>query len=139
MKFDYDFFSSEFDDDIDEEDELEIIASLMEGHEPPGDVVSIVNPKRMLQVFKAIKSIEKAVRADNPEAKINCELHMPNNDGFGSVSIEGTGVVIRRVKEVASALELADNLDAYPLENGNVHIDIGFYDLTVPIGFSESE
>ena len=28
LKFDYDFFSSEFDDDIDEEDELEIIALL---------------------------------------------------------------------------------------------------------------
>lgn len=93
---------------------------------------SILDYDRLMEFGRAIKLVEKAVKASHPAAKVTFEYGQPF-DEFASVTIEGKGIEIKDVKSFFKALNISDNFDVYPLANGGVRIDLGFYGMTTHV------
>ena len=120
----------------DEEDVLDFEAdaefmALAEEIEYEESKIAMVSPTRTQQFHLAYKIIEHMVK-DMPGVKLTSKEHEPYKS-CGCITIEAKSVVFTDIEMFQTAAKLSNTVDIYPLVNGNLRIEFGFTDLTVPI------
>ena len=114
-----------------EEDWLAALAQLHRS------TVRVVNPPRYRQVMTTLRILQDAAR------ETGASLHFePMEDlGCASISMEAAEFVFRAPflhAFTAAALLWADNLEVYPLENGELRLSLMFYRVFLPLPGGES-
>ena len=102
---------------------------------PDGEIIRILDRGRLYQMqFAAIAMKRKAL--EYPEAlKITVSQSEVTPD-YGSVRIEGPDICVKDMKWFGRATEFADDVEIYPLANGNIRLELTFRHLLRRIGSS---
>lgn len=113
------------------ETELDAVISqigekILEGERDPGILV----PDKLYQ-FRLVHEAFKAM-THGTDAKVTYALHEPFRS-MGSVFVEGRDLCFADTGLFARVLQLADNVEVYPLTNGEVRMAATFHDIVKPI------
>ena len=91
---------------------------------------AVINPARMRDMRKAELIIQKM--AEENHTKIKCIYNEPFKT-MGSIEMEMKELNITDMESFKCAVLLADNLDIYPLLNGNIRVSFGFNGIVIPV------
>lgn len=89
---------------------------------------SVLNEERLTQMRKAFDALLQMFDEGDCEVKISYErdeLVNPNGDFI----IEGKQFCWDDMEKLSCILDVADNMDVYPLKNGGIRMTFGFYGL----------
>lgn len=120
-----DEFDFEFDPDEIEETIREL-AMMIEAQESEPQVLNL---PRMLQMVQAYKQLQSIACED---WKITTVVHKPVTS-MGVICIEAEDLIFDRMTEINKVLISADNMEIYPLTNGNIRMTIAFHGITKPV------
>lgn len=120
-----DEFDFEFDPDEIEETIREL-AMMIEAQESEPQVLNL---PRMLQMVQAYKQLQ-IIACD--DWKITTVVHKPVTS-MGVICIEAEDLIFDRMTEINKVLASADNMEIYPLTNGNIRMTIAFHGITKPV------
>lgn len=120
-----DEFDFEFDPDEIEETIREL-AMMIEAQESEPQVLNL---PRMLQMVQAYKQLQSIACED---WKIATVVHKPVTS-MGVICIEAEDLIFDRMTEINKVLISADNVEIYPLTNGNIRMTIAFHGITKPV------
>lgn len=120
-----DEFDFEFDPDEIEETIREL-AMMIEAQESEPQVLNL---PRMLQMVQAYKQLQSIACED---WKITTVVHKPVTS-MGVICIEAEDLIFDRMTEINKVLISADNVEIYPLTNGNIRMTIAFHGITKPV------
>lgn len=124
------------DDVFETEDEFEealdaFVEYVGEYIEPKDGSVRMLDPFRVDHVRLCASVLKKFVKGD--ELKIRWEVHKPV-ECSAYISLEGKNISADDTKWIARVGGLANNMEIYPLLNGDVRITFLFYGITKEIG-----
>lgn len=88
----------------------------------------VVNLQRQTEFMQAYKGISALVLAEDPDAKIECEMH-EINIGAGVIRIEADELIVREIQRFCAAISKANNFEIYPLVNDKMRMSIMFYNI----------
>lgn len=88
-----------------------------------------INPFRFADIQRTQRTLEKLF-GDN--GKVSCKLE-PHR-GVGTVYVEATEMVFPDPKVLLAVVNLANNMEVYPLTNGRCRMALSFYGLSEQIG-----
>ena len=91
---------------------------------------SILDPLRMEKFLFASTVLEKMIQ--DTDMKFSVTMHEPFNS-MGSICMEGDTLEFTDCKRLGRAIELADNVEIFPLIDGKVKMALTFHGLTAPI------
>ena len=91
---------------------------------------SILNPLRMEQLCFSKAVLQNMV--DGSNMKISAVIHEPFNS-MGSICVEGENLEFGDCKWLGRVIELASNVEIFPLIEGKVKMVLTFHGLTAPI------
>ena len=110
-----------------EDEFLSHLGELIEEDESKSYVLNIERCREMTAAYNILKSISK-----NSDTKVSIKLNEPY-PSMGSMTVCGKNVEFFDSEEFMSVALAANNLDAYPLTNGNVKVTFTFHGLTKKI------
>lgn len=88
--------------------------------------VEMINPVRFKEFRYACNAITKAVKAENPDAKIEYKIN-DGDIGEGVIRIIADEISARDLKLFISGLKMAHNFEVYPRTDGNIQMNILFH------------
>lgn len=91
---------------------------------------SILNPLRMEQFLFANTVLEKMIQ--DTDMKFSVTMHEPFNS-MGSICMEGDTLEFSDCKRLGRAIELSNNVEIFPTNDGKVRLVLTFHGLTTPI------
>ena len=100
---------------------------IIEDEKKPG----VLNPVRIQQIAFSAGTLKKSLQ--ETDAKITTDLHTPFKN-MGNICIEGESLIFEDCKWLGRALEFANNVEIYPLNNGKIRMVLTFHRLTLPLG-----
>jgi len=118
--------AEEFDFDFDPEELEETIRELAMMIEEQESEPQVLNLPRMLQMVQAYKQLQSIACND---WKITTVVHKPVTS-MGVICIEAEDLIFDRMTEINKVLASADNMEIYPLTNGNIRMTIAFHGIT---------
>lgn len=121
--------AEEFDFDFDPEELEETIRELAMMIEEQEAEPQVLNLPRMLQMVQAYKQLQSIACND---WKITTVVHKPVTS-MGVICIEAEDLIFDRMTEINKVLASADNMEIYPLTNGNIRMTIAFHGITKPV------
>ena len=89
---------------------------------------SVLNAKRLNSMYKTRDILYSLFEED--DVSIECHYNEPFKS-MGYISVVGEDFTVYDMKRFYEAVAYADNIDIYPLTNGNVKIDITFHGLMI--------
>ena len=119
-EFDYEFDPEEIEETIRE------LAMMIDAQESEPQVLNL---PRMLQMVQAYKQLQ-CIACD--DWKITTVVHKPVTS-MGVICIEAEDLIFDRMTEINKVLANADNMEIYPLTNGNIRMTIAFHGITKPV------
>ena len=93
--------------------------------------VSVQNTPQVCNLLSVYNELKKIISGKN--VKITYKLNEPFNF-MGYIRITGESLVIKNTEKLNTLMRIAANVDVYPLTNGNLQFDFGFYRMSNPIG-----
>ena len=99
---------------------------IMEDEDRP----KILNPFRLAQIRFTHTVLEKM--AKGTDMKVSTTLHEPFNS-MGSICIEGDFLDFGDCKWLGRAIELASNVEIFPIRDGKIRLVLTFHGLTKPL------
>jgi len=85
------------------------------------------NMTRISQFGYAYAVLHKIIAGQN--AEISCKIDELFGI-YGSISVKGAALELRKPEEFARVIEIADNMEVYPLLNGTICMSFMFYGMT---------
>lgn len=120
-----------------EEDTLDdIISYFNELEKEEKDIIRVSRPDKVRDILQAYKILKYLTQGT--KTKVKLELNEPFASS-GCVCVIGRNISFTDSKLFMQAVKLADNLDVYPLTNGNIQMDLGFHNLTKAVNIKEDE
>lgn len=104
------------------ENELDNLIDFLK--ELPEERIKIINPERYALLLQTSKQLEWFLKKTGEEAEINININEMFN--LGAVSTEIASIFIDDATEFSKIISKADNVEIYPLLNGNIKLDITF-------------
>ena len=116
-EYDYEFDPEEIEETIRE------LAMMIEEQESEPQVLNLPRMHQMVQAYKQLQSIAC------DDWKITTVVHKPVTS-MGVICIEAEDLIFDRMTEINKVLASADNMEIYPLTNGNIRMTIAFHGIT---------
>lgn len=88
--------------------------------------VYILNPRRVAEVNFAVLALQRGLNVMDCDAQVTWG-HSKVCPETGYVTIEGPELILGDPKNLSRAIAIADNIDIYPLENGNLRLTLTFH------------
>lgn len=119
---------------MDEEEfaEFEGIDELAEAVAEEDRLPAVLNPVRVRDMRKAELILQKIADDNSAKTKIQSRYNEPFKS-MGSIELETKSLRVTDIESFRRASLLADNVDIYPLTDGNVRISFGFHGIAIPV------
>ena len=88
----------------------------------------VVDLQRQTEFIKAYREIKSLILAEDPTAKIECEMHEANI-GAGVIRIETEWLVVREIQDFCDAISKANNFEVFPTVDNTLRMTIMFYSI----------
>ncbi|NLC72450.1 MAG: hypothetical protein GX684_01555 [Ruminococcaceae bacterium] len=125
------YLENEEEKDILEDPELdEFILEMAKMMQAYDSMPAVVVPQKLASVLET-QSIVKRIFSER-DVLISCNLYEPYKS-CGAVTLEGKKLNFGSPEEFMRAFDLCDNFEAFPLLNGNIQANFGFWGLAEPI------
>lgn len=92
----------------------------------PREGAWILNPRRLVQFHRAERVLRRA--AEKQMGQLTAEVR--ENEGWACLRLEAPGLTWDSDCPLPAEVAFANNMDIYPLANGNIRFDMMFYGLT---------
>ena len=92
--------------------------------ELPQAKVKVLNLERYKTMMAVAADLTAALQENNPEGELTIDVNEKFN--LGSISVELDSLTITSPVLFAELICRSDNLEIYPLTNGNIRLDITF-------------
>ena len=92
--------------------------------ELPQAKLKILNLERYKTMMEVAAKLTAILRENNPEGEITIDVNEKFN--LGSISVELDSLMVTSPAIFAELICKSDNLEVYPLTNGNIRLDITF-------------